>query len=155
MKNKKLIVISFILVFVSCLNKETKSSNEFRNEWTVYKTKDSIPKPLKLVLEKSFKNGFKIADFDEEFNSTDIIDEKLPSKKILFLGKKNQLWRITYVTGGFGKYYSYIECKITKDSVYDFKIANSIKYKISNNKTIEKFLKDKDTKLTKIKIRYE
>ena len=143
---------------MSCSQNGKNSKNpsaEILQNWTEYETQDSIPELLSLVLKKINRNDFKIADFNGEFEMTDVItNDSLPTKQLRFLARKNTDWRLSYIQGGFAKHFVYVECKIEKDSIYDFKIAESI-FKLENNDTIDKLLNEKKITLNVIKIRTE
>ena len=143
---------------MSCSKNVKNSKNDVVKKpenWIEYKTKDSIPDLLNSVLKEINKKDSNIADFNGEYEETDVIsNDTLPRKQIRFLARKNTDWRLSYIQGGFAKHYVYIECKIDKDSIYDFKLANTI-FKLENNDTIDKLLNDKKIKLSEIKIRRE
>ena len=143
---------------MSCSKNVKNSKNDMVQKpenWIEYKTKDSIPELLSSVLKEINKKDSKIADFNGKFEATDVIsNDTLPRKQLRFLARKSTDWRLSYIQGGFGKHYVYIECKIERDSIYDFKIANSI-FKLENNDTIDKLLNDKKITLNEIKIRTE
>ena len=79
----------------------------------------------------------------------DLLIDSLPSRQLRLLAKKNDKWRMTYIQGGFGKYYVYIECKIHNDSILDFKIAESLSL-IENNDTIDKLLSEHKLKFINV-----
>lgn len=143
---------------MSCSQKGKNSKNlnpENSENWTEYRTKDSIPELLKLVLQKINKDNFKIADFNREFEMTDVImSDTLPTRQLRLLARKNNDWRLSYIQGGFGKHYVYAECKIENDSIFNFKIVES-NLQLENNDSIDKLLKEKKITLKEIKIRTE
>ena len=61
------------------------------------------------------------------------------------LARKENHWRLTYVQGGFAKYYVLVECYINGDSVSEFRTAETMIY-ISNNDSIDKLIKNKELK---------
>jgi len=126
-------------------------SNEIPEDWIEYKTKDSIPELLFLALDK-INNGFNIADFNGEYEMTDVIMfDRMPKGQLRLLAQKNTDWRLSYIQGGFGRYYVFTECKIENDSIFDFKITES-NLKLENNDTIDKLINEKKIKLHEIKI---
>jgi len=149
-------ILILLIIFMSCSKNVKDSKNtmvkKYEN-WTEYKTKDSIPELLSSVLKEINKKDFKIANFNEKFEVTDVIsNDTLPRKQLRFLARKDTDWRLSYIQGGYGKHYVYIECKIERDSISDFKIANSI-LKLENNDTIDKLLNEKKIILKEIKVK--
>ncbi|GAA3511826.1 hypothetical protein GCM10022393_26900 [Aquimarina addita] len=142
---KKVIIIIVILInFISC--------KKYDNDWELINSKKIIPEIFFSTLEKNNKN-FKIADFDEEWNCCcNIIDVSLSTQKLLYVGKKRDLWRVVYMQGGYGINYAYNEFQIKNDSLYNLKIATTL-YKIDHSKMIDYFLNDKDTELIKVDAR--
>ncbi|WP_339838780.1 hypothetical protein [uncultured Flavobacterium sp.] len=89
----KQIFLALFILFLSCSGKEKKVTNEnlqLSDKWIEYKTKDSIPKLLKLVLDKLNKESFKIANQDEVFNATDVmLNDSIPNKQLRLLATKD------------------------------------------------------------------
>ena len=142
-----------MILLISCSDKRTeqkKPMNEFSENWTEFRTKDSIPKLLNVFLKKINNENFEIANPNERFNSTDIIDS-FPRRQLSLLSKKGNSWRLTFIKGGFGKHYVYTECTIKNDSITDFRIAKSL-LNLKNNDSIDKYLLNKKLKPTKIKL---
>ena len=128
---------------------------KLETNWTDFDTKDSIPELLTLTLKKVLKNNFVIANPNEEFNRTDvIINDSIPTRQLRLLSRKNDIWRISYVQGGFGKHYVYAECKILSDSITDFKISQT-NLKLINNDSIDKYIAEKKMELKDVKIKME
>ena len=152
----QILILSIILM--SCTEKKNNSrilTQSITENWIEYTTKDSIPELLELTLKEINKNDSKIADFNEKFEKTDvIINDSLPRKQIRLLAQRNENWRLSYIQGGFVKYYVYVECKIENDSIYDFKITESI-YELENNDSIDKLIDENKIILKEIKIRTE
>ncbi|MDX1830134.1 MAG: hypothetical protein R3342_11370 [Lutibacter sp.] len=151
----KKILIPILILLISCSDKKSepkKTATELDKNWTDFSTKDSIPELLTLTLKKVLNDDFKIANPNEEFNRTDvIINDSAPRRQLRLLSRKNSLWRITYVQGGIGEHYVYAECKITNDSISDFKISQSL-LRLENNDSIDKYLADKKLEPKKVKI---
>ena len=150
-------ILILLIVFMSCSQNQKNSKNkstQISNNWTEYKTKDSIPELLNLVLIQLNKGEFSIANSNENYNVTDVVEDSLPMRQLRLLSKRNDEWRIGYVQGGFGKHYYFAECMIQNDSIFDFKVSHSNE-KLENNDTIDKFIKEKKIILNEIKIRYE
>ena len=153
----KLLCFIILVVLLSCSEKKSEQKDEqltvtkSDKNWTDFNTKDSIPSLLNKTLNGINKGDFELANPNERFNSTDVILDSLPKQKMSLLSKKGNKWRLTYIQGGFGKYYVYVQCKIKNDSIYDLEIAESI-LKLDNNDSIDKYLKDKELKPTTLKI---
>ncbi len=157
MCDMKKILIPILILLISCSNKKSqpkKSMSKLEIDWTDFNTKDSIPELLTLTLKKVLKNNFEIANPIEEFNQTDIINDSIPTRQLRLLSRKNNLWRIVYVQGGFGKHYVYVECKILPDSITDFKISQT-NLKLENNDSIDKYIVEKKIDLKVVKIKME
>jgi len=154
----KKILFPILILLISCSDKKSepqKTVTDLEKTWTDFNTKDSIPELLTLTFKKVLKNNFEIANPNEEFNRTDvIINDSIPTRQLRLLSRKNNLWRIAYVQGGFGKHYVYAECKILTDSITDFKISQTI-LKLENNDSIDKYIADKKMKLKGVKIKME
>jgi hypothetical protein len=139
---KNILFLTLILL-ISCSDKKSESTNsevKLEQTWTEFNTKDSIPALLSLTLKKVLKNDFEIANLNEKFNKTDvIIYNSSPTRQLRLLSRKNNIWRMTYVQGGFGKHYVYAECKIINDSISDFKICQTV-LKLENNDSIDIYL---------------
>ena len=154
----KKVLFPILILLISCSDKKSEPKinvTKLEKNWTDFNTKDSIPELLNLTLKKVLKNDFVIANPNEEFNKTDvIINDSIPTRQLRLLSRKNNLWRIAYIQGGFGKYYVYAECKIFKDSITDFKISRT-NLKLENNDSIDKYIAEKKIELKKINIRTE
>ncbi len=122
-------------------NKPTQPPKE-KETWVYYHTKDSVPELLFDVLRQIHHGRFEIANPDEEYNATDVINDSLPIRKLVLLARKGDQWRMTYLEGGFGKKYVYTECKIRSDSIFDFGITQTL-LRIDNNDSIDKYLSEK------------
>ena len=142
-------ILILLILLISCSQKEKNINVSTADKWIEFKTNESIPKPLYLALSKLDNVDFKIANSNERFNATDLLIDSLPSRQLRLLAKKNDKWRMTYIQGGFGKYYVYIECKIHNDSILDFKIAESLSL-IENNDTIDKLLSEHKLKFINV-----
>ena len=151
----KKILLSILVLSISCEDKRTERKNstrELAENWTEFNTKDSIPELLTLTLRKMLNDDFEIANPNENFNKTDvIINDSIPTRQLRLLSSKNNFWRITYIQGGFGKYYVYAECKIKNDSISDFKFSQS-NLKLESNDSIDKYLSEKKLEPRKVKI---
>lgn len=143
---KKYILLSaFLLAFCS---KNKNALNDVKGSWIEFKTKDSIPLPLIKFLSNEVT--FKIADPHEKYNATDLLIDSLPNKQLVFIAKNKNEWRMSYIQGGFGKYYVLIQCKIDNDSVYDVKISESLT-QIKGNKAVEKLIQENKIKFKEYK----
>ena len=148
MRNSITIFI-LILFSISC-KREIKKNDKPNFKWTEYKSKDSIPKQLIKVL-KALNGNEKIANFNEEYEATDNIEDTLlPTRQLKLLTNKNENWRLVYEQGGIGTSYFYVQCKIRNDSLYELKIANTL-LAIENNDSISKYLKENKLQFQNIK----
>jgi hypothetical protein len=150
-------LLIIFLLFISCSKKEKDNVNSSiieNTKWRLYNSKDSIPKQLNEFL--FVINGeTKIANPNEEFEVTDnIVNDTLPTRQLQLLARKNNEWRMTYIQGGFGKSYIYLQCKIQNDSIINLKKGYSFKSS-DNNDSIEKYLKERKLNIRDIKITYK
>lgn len=159
---RKFLSLLIVVILVSCSNgkKEEKTdsrtgqkiaTNNSEENWTDLNTKDSIPESLNEALINFNKGNFELANPNDRYNATDIIVDSLPRQKLSLLSKKGNKWRLTYVQGGFAKYYVYTQCEIRNDSVYDLKIAKSVLI-LENNDSIDKYLSEKKLEPKNVKI---
>ena len=151
------IILIILLIFISCAKKAEKVENDSIikiPKWTLYNSKDSIPKQLNEVL-LALNGETKISNPNEEFEVTDnISNDTLPTRQLQLLAKKNSEWRMTYIQGGFGKSYIYLQCKIRNDSLINLKKGYSFK-SLDNNDSIEKYLKEGNLNVKEVKITYK
>ena len=109
------IIFIIVLAFISCSKKEEKKTNISKIEnsnWTLYNSKDSIPEQLNQVL-MAINGETKIANSSEKFEATDnILNDSLPRRQLRLLARNKNEWRMSYIQGGIGKSYVYLECKI-------------------------------------------
>lgn len=158
MRTMKKIIFPLLILLFGCSDKNSESKKhaaEVEKNWIEFDTKDAIPELLILTLKQLRDNDFQIANPNENFNKTDvIIDDLLPSRQLRLLAKKNDFWRISYIQGGIGKHYVYAECKITNDSISDFKITETL-LKVENNDSIDKYLANNKLVPIEVKIRME
>ncbi|MDW5288505.1 hypothetical protein [Formosa sp. PL04] len=151
----KKLLFAILMITFSCSDKksETKKKEiEIVENWTEFKTTDSIPELLNLTLKKVLKNDFKIANPNEQYNETDVlIYDSAPRRQLRLLSRKNNIWRISYVQGGFGKHYVFAECKLKNDSISEFKITQT-NLKLESNDSIDKYLAEKKLKPNEVEI---
>jgi hypothetical protein len=113
------------------------------NKWEVFETRDSIPKSLKRRLANYLKIDFDISNPNESYNSTDIIDKYVSTRKLIFIAKSNNNWRLAYIQGGFAKYNVLVKCKIENDSLIEMQLSETL-LNIQNNDSVnELILKNK------------
>ncbi len=158
---KKFLSLLIIIALQGCSDKKADkntdgqtnpriTTNNLEENWTVYTTKDSIPELLKETLININKGNFWVANPDERFNATDNLIDSLPRQKLSLLSKKGNKWRLTYIQGGFAKYYVFTQFEIKNDSIYDLQIAESI-FILENNDSIDKYLDEKKLKPKNVK----
>lgn len=146
---EKNILLLIIILSINCTQKKQKTKID--KNWTEFKTKDSIPLLLRQVIKKINHGDSLIANTRESFNATDVRFDSLPNRQLSLLANKNNKWRLTYIQGGIGKHYVFTQCKIEKDSIFDFRITTS-NLKLENNDSIEKYLSNQRLKPKKLKI---
>ncbi len=134
-------IVILLLTSSRCSGPENNTGlmSKEKEVWKYYHTKDSVPELLFAVLRRMHHGEFEIADPDEDYNTTDVINDALPTRKLILLARKGEQWRMTYAEGGFGKKYVYTECKIRSDSIFDFGITQTL-LRIDNNDSIDNYL---------------
>ncbi len=159
---KKLLSLLIVILLISCSDKKVdkhtdlstshkNTINQSEENWTDFDTKDSIPKVLSEALLNITNGHFELADPNERYNATDVIIDSLPRQKLSLLSRKGNDWRLTYIQGGFGKYYVYAQCRIRNDSIYDLRMAESIII-LENNDSIDKYMLEKKLELKEANI---
>ena len=155
-KMKKLLCVLIIVTLAGCSDKkednkniQESSTNTSEENWTEYNTRDSIPELFNEALGNFHKGNFELANPDERFNATDMITDSLPRQKLSLLSKSGDKWRLTYIQGGFGKYYVYAQCEIRNDSIHNFVIAESI-LALEDHDSIDKYLSENKLKIRNV-----
>ena len=69
-----------------------------QEEFAIYNSIDSIPKPIIDEISNP-EELIAIAEPDEEFNETSILDEGLSSRRLIFAGQSDKHWFIYYEQG--------------------------------------------------------
>jgi hypothetical protein len=88
------------------------------NTFQISKDKKDIPLFIKQQLE-CLAHNFSIANPNEQYNSTDVFTEGLPSRQLLFLGTSEDVFAMTYLLGGFGTSAHIIFIKFKDDQIVD------------------------------------
>ena len=149
------LLFAILIITFSCSDKKSetkKTTVEIVENWKEFMETDSISELLNLTLKKVLKNDFKIANPDEQYNETDVlICDSVPRRQLRLLARRNDIWRISYIQGGFGKHYVYAECKIKNDSISEFKITQT-NLKLESNDSIDNYLAEKKLKPNEVKI---
>lgn len=132
----------FILVFIviSCSKKEKTTTGD-DGKWNTYTTTDSIPEVLREKVMAYYHGDLDMANPGAPYNATDMRKDSLPTRQLMLLAKKGDEWRMSYVQGGYGKYYVYVQATIQKKAIRDFKVAES-RTPLDNNDTIDKQIKN-------------
>lgn len=94
-----LLLLLFLVLF--CYGCESSSSakpeildNISKNNWSICSNVDSIPEPLRNHFT------FDLANPDAPYQSTDIIEESLPSRQLRLLAHADDIWVMIYKHGG-------------------------------------------------------
>ena len=123
----KKIALLFVITIISCSKKKDISTvKNTKTSWIEYTTKDSIPEQLKQVLVKTSGDA-KLANSNEAFQATDnIINDSLPKRQLRLLARNQNHWRMTYVQGGIGKFFVYMDCDIENNKISNLRIAETL-----------------------------
>ncbi len=154
---KKLIILIFLLFIFSCKkeNEIINNTNRKDTDWIILNDKNKIPEQITDFFVAAGKDELKIANPDEEFNSTDVVlKPNLPFRQLRLLERKNQIWRMVYVQGGIGKFYQFYEFKIQGDTISKIRKAYSFE-NIETNDSLQYYINKGKVNFEKIKIRYE
>ncbi|MDI1256861.1 MAG: hypothetical protein PSV16_12265 [Flavobacterium sp.] len=149
----RLIFFTFVILLICSCHEKTVKPNykKIDTSWIELNEKDSIPYEILTVL-KTLKGNKKIADRNEAYEATDVIeDTTIPMRQLRLLARKNNDWRLVYIQGGIGNHYVYLECKIKNDSLYNLKIGESLS-DLENNDSITKLLSQNKINLRTVKI---
>jgi hypothetical protein len=65
---------------------------------------NDLPAPLKTVLGVGRPGLDGVADHDERFNPTDVVDSTLPMRRFLIAGHDRDIWLVALEHGGIGYY---------------------------------------------------
>ncbi|HYX53325.1 MAG TPA: hypothetical protein VE783_07720 [Candidatus Limnocylindrales bacterium] len=74
--------------------------------FTPIATISELPQPVKAALAMAFRqNTLQIADPGKPFNATDVVDERLPMRRLIFAGQAGERFVVHYERGGRGHSY--------------------------------------------------
>ncbi|TCC89197.1 hypothetical protein EZ428_15965 [Pedobacter frigiditerrae] len=149
----KLFIFFISILIISCSREDTRSVIAIKPEWKEFNSKDSIPKQLNAVLF-ALNGETKIANPNEDYNATDVVEIELLDRKLRLLSKKDSNWRMIYEEGGIANYDVYIECEIRNDSLFNVKIGYPSQL-IETNDNLTAFLKQGKMQLHKMKVSYK
>ena len=111
-----------------------------------YTAKD-IPVFIKSTLENLTHDNFSIADPGQNWQSTDVIVEKLPARQLIYLGIGKNITLITFLKGGVGESEHILIIKYEGQRIIDFWCGNILS-RVDNKADIIKYLKkNQDKKL--------
>lgn len=129
MKYKLLQYLLLAFLFYSCNDKTISTDNESKIDnytekqienifdtigWKIYFEKKYIPKTL--------MDQNDIANPDDSWEATDlIINKKSPRKKLVFVSRKNNIWILNYMQGGWEIQNCLIISEIKNDSLISIK----------------------------------
>lgn len=116
----RIILLFIIILFASLTNAQDSSGisdtlsmpeyqlleNHFDEIRDIKAVPKSIIKALRTIAHSKEKNF--IANVNEKFNATDIVDNRYPSRRLIFAGKSHKLYFIYYECGGIGYHLSLI-----------------------------------------------
>lgn len=103
------------------LVKQSLESNDF----IISYDKEEIPKQLNDIFSAWNNEPFIIANPNEDFNSTDFVNDSLPNRQLISLFRNNDFLIINYKHGGFGFHHHIIWCKINENEINDIWICNT------------------------------
>lgn len=125
------------------------------NNWTIYNDKNKLPVEIKEFLNSYNHREFEIANPNEKFNTTDVMQYKnAPFRQLRLLENKNDIWRMVYVQGGIGKSTHFFEFEIQGDTISNIKKGYSFE-NIETNDSLEYYIKKGKVNFEKINIKYD
>lgn len=86
--------------------------------FSISHNKKDIPSFIKKQLD-CLTNNFSIANPNKPFNATDIYDERLPDRQLLFIALNKELFIMTYLRGGFGEQTHIVFIKFQDNKIID------------------------------------
>jgi len=94
--------------------------NEFETDsFKITNNKKDIPKFLRIELG-CLANGFSIANPNQPYQSTDVIERKLADRQLVFFAKSDRMIVLTYLRGGRGVSRHLLMIKFKDDKITDF-----------------------------------
>ena len=89
-----------------------------QDEYVVYTTVDSIPKPIIDTFSSYPDVGIPMADPGEDYNETDVEDKPgLPFSRLIFAGHSDQNWFVFSEEGGIARHNKLVLYKYTNGQV--------------------------------------
>lgn len=135
---KKLIILIALFTLIISCKKEDRLKKE---NWIEYNDKNKLPIEIKDFFKSYEGEELKIANPDENFNLTDVVQyPNLPFRQLQLLEKKGSIWRMVYIQGGIGESNQFYEFKIQNDSIADIKKGYSFE-NIKTNDSLEYYIK--------------
>jgi len=107
--------------------------------------KKDIPSFIKKELD-CLTHNFSIANPNKAFNATDVYDDKLPDRQLLFIALNKELFIMTYLRGGIGEQTHILFVKFQNDNIIDLWTGVCLQDLKSKNEIINyiKTHRDKD-----------
>ena len=107
-----------------------------KDNMIVFYKKNNIPKVLKKNLSEKFEDNFRIANPNKSYQKTDVNNNFLPSRQMLFLIKNNNYYFFVFRQGGRGLSTYFVFSEILNNSINNMNIFN-----INNDiTTVEDFI---------------
>ena len=107
-----------------------------KDNMIVFYKKNNIPKVLKKSLSEKFEDNFRIANPNKSYQKTDVNNNFLPSRQMLFLIKNNNYYFFVFRQGGRGLSTYFVFSEILNNSINNMNIFN-----INNDiTTVEDFI---------------
>ncbi|MBK7680046.1 MAG: hypothetical protein IPJ29_11690 [Chitinophagaceae bacterium] len=111
---------------------------------TVYKTTASIPRVIANFLKCSNGGDFSIANPNENWQVSDVIMERLPSRHLIFFGIADSVALMAHFTGGVGKSEHILIFRFTEKEVTSFWCGNVLTDLLDKKEIIEFLKKNKN-----------
>lgn len=103
------------------------------------KTVQEIPGFIKTFLNKLTGN-FSIANPGENWNATDVTDERLPFRQFVYFGVGKDIALFSYYSGGIGESEHILIIKFKENNIVDFWCGNILEKEVSNKEGILNFI---------------
>lgn len=139
---------AYVIDTVAILNNEnldTLLTVVEQAELATYDNVKDIPPFIRAFLDSLTGGGFSIVNYGEEWQETDVIEEGLAERELVYLGKNRDAVLLAYHTGGFGKSEHILIFRHEGSEITDFWAGNILKT-LKTKEEIVEYLKENKNK---------
>jgi len=158
----RILVLFILLPFLSFSQDTIKNYyiKRIQFDQNLVKVKNAVKsEPFEIEKEKSFiepcilnflstleKSKFLIANPNEPYNATDVVDETLPNRQLIMVYKGKKSCIIEYAHGGIGFHYHIAWFELENNTVVDFWVCNLVNI-IDNVDGLRSFINSFDRRI--------